>query len=240
MYTSETMKKGKKILIFGAHPDDVEFGCGGLVIKEIKAGSQVKIVTCSLGEAGSNGTPESRKKEAQAAAKFIGTEIEFINLGGDCHIENNPKNKIKLAEMIRKFKPNIVLAQSLSENQHPDHAIVSHMVRDASRLARYGGLKEIKKLPVHNIDALYFYLSSAEIQGRPDIVIDVSGEEEAWIRAMEFHKSQMKTRSYVNLVMSKARAVGASIGVACAVGLWVNDPIRLESISSVDVSSRHY
>ncbi len=234
------MKNNKKILIFGAHPDDVEFGCGGLVIKEIKAGSQVKVVVCSLGEAGTNGTPEGRRMEAEAAAKFIGAEIEFIDLGGDCHIEDIPGNKIKLAEKIREFKPNIVLAQSLSENQHPDHYVLSKMVRDASRLARYGGLAEIKNIPVHNIDALYFYPSSAEIQGRPDIIVDVSAEEDAWVKAMEMHESQMKTRSYVNLVLSKARGVGASIGVKCAVGLWVNDPVTLESLSSLNVSSRNY
>ncbi|MDD4989492.1 MAG: PIG-L family deacetylase, partial [Candidatus Pacebacteria bacterium] len=67
----------KKILVFGAHPDDVEFGCGGLLIKEIENGSKVKIVVCSLGEAGTNGTPEGRKNEAEEAAKFIGAEIEF-------------------------------------------------------------------------------------------------------------------------------------------------------------------
>jgi len=76
----------KKILAFGAHPDDVEFGCGGLLIKEIQNGNQVKIVVCSLGEAGTNGTPASRKKEATDSAKWIGAEIECINLGGDCHI----------------------------------------------------------------------------------------------------------------------------------------------------------
>ncbi len=230
----------KKILAFGAHPDDVEFGCGGLLIKEIKQGTQVKIVIGSLGEAGTNGTPEGRKKEAQAAAKFIGAEIEFINLGGDCHIENTPKNIIKLAEMIRKYQPNIVLAPSLAENQHPDHHTLAVMARSASRYARYGGLKEIKKYKVHNIDALYYYPSSAELDNKPDIIVDVSEEYEEWVQAMSLHKSQMKTKGYLNLVSSKAKYIGSSIGVEYALGLWVNDPIQLSSISSIDKSSRNY
>ena len=105
----------KKILAIGAHPDDVEFGCGGLIIKEVEHGAKVKIVVCSLGEAGTNGTPAGRKAEATAAAKAAGAEIEFISMGGDSHIENKPTNAFKLAAIIRKFKPDIVLAPSLSE-----------------------------------------------------------------------------------------------------------------------------
>ncbi len=230
----------KKIIAFGAHPDDVEFGVGGLLIKEIKNGNKVKIVIGSLGEAGSNGTPASRKKEAQDAAKFIGAEIEFINLGGDCHIENNPKSVIKVAEIIRKYQPNIVLAPSLAENQHPDHKNVAEMVRSACRYARYGGLKEIIKTKTRNIDALFYYPSSAEIDKKPDVIIDVSLEYDAWAQAMSMHKSQMKTRGYINLVTSKARAMGASVGVEYATVLWVNDPIRLEGFSDLKVSSRNY
>src|ERR1700752_4169687 len=114
----------KKILAIGAHPDDVEFGVGGLLIKEIGLGAKVKIVVCSLGEAGSNGTPEGRRKEGQSAAKYIGAEFEHVPMGGDCHIEDSPKNRMEIAEIIREWKPDIVLAPSLTENQHPDHLAV--------------------------------------------------------------------------------------------------------------------
>ncbi len=229
----------KKILAFGAHPDDVEFGCGGLLIKEIKNGAQVKIVIGSLGEAGTNGTPESRKAEAEAAAKFIGAEIECIDMGGDCHILNTPENRIRLAEIIRVYQPDIVLAPSLMANQHPDHRAVAETVRDAARLARYGGLEEIKNIPVHAIDALYFYPSSAEFDARPDIIVDVSAHYEDWVKAMSCHKSQMKTREYLNLVSSKARYFGATIGVEYAVGLWASDSIRVENLGDLG-SSRNY
>ena len=72
-----------KILALGAHPDDVEFGERPLLIKEKKKGNQVKIVVCSLGEAGTSGTPQGRKQEAEDAAKTIGAEIEFLEMGGD-------------------------------------------------------------------------------------------------------------------------------------------------------------
>lgn len=80
-----------KLLAFGAHPDDLEFGIGGLMIKEIEKGNNVKYIVCSLGEAGSAGTPEGRKQESIEAAKISGAEIEFLDFGGDCHIQYNPK-----------------------------------------------------------------------------------------------------------------------------------------------------
>ncbi len=93
---------------------------------------------------------------------------------------------------------------------------------------------------MHNIDALYFYPSSAELEGKPDIIVDVSAQAEKWVKAMEMHASQMKTRGYVNLVMSKAKAYGGSIGVEYALPLWVNNPVRVEYLSDLDLSSRNY
>jgi len=231
-----------KILAIGAHPDDVEFGCGALLIREIAKGNSVKIVVCSLGEAGTNGTPAGRKAEATASAKFIGAEIEFINLGGDCKIEHNSKNSFKIAEIIRKYKPNIVLTTSLSENQHPDHIALRNIVRSSCRIARYGGLKELKKYGVHAIDALYYFSSSSELEVKPDIIIDISSEAEKWEKAMSFHKSQMKTHSYIEMILSRARFLGASMGVKYALCLWANDPIRTESVSGLSFSgtSRKY
>lgn len=227
-------------MAFGAHPDDVEFGAGGLLIKEIAAGSSVKIVIGSLGESGTNGTPAGRKKEATAAARHVGAEVEFVNLGGDCRIENNPKNIIKIAGLIRTYKPSIVLATSLSDNQHPDHRNMAMIVRAACRYARYGGLTEIKKLPSHSVGALYYFPSSAEWDRKPDIIIDVSREHKKWVEAMSMHKSQMKTKSYLNLIESRARAMGASVGAEYAIGLWANDPVRLGRLSDIGESSRNY
>ncbi len=229
----------KKILVFGAHPDDVEFGCSGLLIKEIEGGSQVKIVVCSLGEAGTSGTPEGRRSEAEAAAKLIGAEIEFISLGGDSHMQNTPENAFKLAEIIRLYKPAIVLTTAYFENQHPDHYVVSVLSRSACRLARYGGIEELKKNPTHTIESLYFYPSSHGFEKKPDIIIDVSAQYEKWEKAISLHESQMKTKNYLNMVESRARAYGSAIGVKYATILWVNDPMTLESLSTVS-SARSY
>ncbi len=229
-----------KLLAIGAHPDDIEFGCGGLIIKEVEKGSQVKYLTCSLGEAGSNGTADGRKAEAEAAAKLVGAEIEFLDFGGDCHFEYKPQNAIALAKIIRQFKPNVVLTQQLKENQHPDHAVIAKLTRDACRMARYGGLTELKELPVHKIDGLYYFPSSVDFDGQPDILIDVSDYFEKWQEAMNCHKSQMKTTDYLELINSKAAALGRSIGIKYAVALWANEPMRLDSLADITLSSRNY
>src|SRR5215475_6395248 len=111
-----------KILAVGAHPDDVEFGCAPILILDARNGHEVRILVTSKGEAASSGTPEERADEARAAAKIIGATIQFLDLGGDCRIEHSPSNAAVMAREIRRFRPDVVLAPHLGENQHPDHS----------------------------------------------------------------------------------------------------------------------
>jgi LmbE family N-acetylglucosaminyl deacetylase len=128
----------------------------------------------------------------------------------------------------------------LGEDQHPDHVAVGRIVRDAARLARYAGLEEIHGLASHSIGHLFFYSITQSFGALPDIVIDTSAVQEQWDAAMMCHKTQMKTKAYIELVRARARFLGSAIGTSSAIGLWVNDPIRLESISALTLSSRNY
>src|SRR6478752_7137920 len=98
------------LVAFGAHPDDIEFGCGGIIARESCAGRPVHFVVCSRGEAGTNGTPAVRTKEAQAAAKLLGATIEFLEFDGDAHLEIRPAHALKLAAILRRLRPALVLA----------------------------------------------------------------------------------------------------------------------------------
>lgn len=228
-----------KILVIAPHPDDIEFACGGILIKEADKGAKLKYVICTLGEAGSSGSPEIRKREAEAAAKLIGASIEFLNLGGDCHIEYKPENTIKIAKIIREFKPQIVLTTQPEPNQHPDHSNLSHVVMDACRFARFKGLKELLDLPIHQIDALYYFPSGAQSE-KPDILIDITDQFDRWQELIKCHESQMKTVKFLELTASMASSYGRSIGTLYALPLWVNNPIRVDCISDLQLSSRHY
>jgi bacillithiol biosynthesis deacetylase BshB1 len=233
-----------RILAVGAHPDDVEFGCAPVLIQDVRRGHEVKVLVLSRGEAASSGTPKEREAEARAAARLMGAAIDFPaglpDPGGDCHIQYSPANSIFIAREIRAYRPQVVLAPLPDENQHPDHAAVGKMVRDGARIARYGGLEDLSGLEGHAIDALYFYAITQVFTREPDVVIDVSAVHAEWVAAMECHRSQMATRNYVDLVLARARAAGAAIGVEYAVGLWANDPIRLGSLGDVTLSSRYF
>jgi LmbE family N-acetylglucosaminyl deacetylase len=218
----------------------VEFGCAALLINEIRRGSRAKIWVLSKGEAGSNGTPEIREAESRRAGELIGAEVEFADFGGDCHIEYNPTNTIRVAKEIRAWRPDIVLAPHTSEDQHPDHARVGKLVRDAARLARYGGLEELKAQPPHAIANLYYYAVTREFGTRPDIMIDITASRELWEQAMKCHESQAKSKHYVEMRLAATRSLGHQAGVEYAMSLYLNDPVLLEHISTLTLSARHF
>src|SRR5579864_5090897 len=110
--TIAVKKEATRILAIGPHPDDIEFGCAAILIKEIRKGNPVKLLLLSRGEAGTGGTPELREREASEAAKLMGAEIEFLDFGGDCHIEYTLANRLRIAAEIRRLRPSVVLAPS--------------------------------------------------------------------------------------------------------------------------------
>lgn len=230
------------LLVFGAHPDDIEFGCGGVVAQEAKLGRAVHLVVCSKGEAGSRGTPEERVKETEKAAAILGATVEIIHLDGDAHLEIKAGHAIRLAGIIRRLKPEIVLAPSLVQNQHPDHWRLGTLVRDASRLARYGGLAELRDQPSHAVGQLLFYAVSpdAEPKDISPVLIDVSASVETWKAAMEAHLTQVASRSYVELQLSRARSQGLRAGVEYATALFPNDPPLLDSLAALSRGARQF
>jgi N-acetylglucosamine malate deacetylase 1 len=229
-----------RILAVGAHPDDVEFGCAPVLIQEVLNGHDIRILVTSKGEAGSSGTPEERAQEAREAARVIGAAIDFLDLGGDCHIEPHPKNALLVAREIRKFRPDVLLAPHLGENQHPDHSAVGKITRDAARLARFGGLRDLEELPPHQIASLYYYAITQVFVDPPNLLVDVSRVKAQWEAAILCHTTQMKTRNYLDLVKARAASLGAAIGVEYAIGLWTNDPIRVNSLAELPLSSRYF
>lgn len=228
------------ILAVGAHPDDIEFGCGALLLKEAAAGARIHLLICSKGEAGSNGTAEEREAECEAAARVLGAGLSFIDCGGDGLIENRRANAVRIARVIRETQASVVLAPSLVENQHPDHAAVGGATRAAARLARYAGLGELRDLAAHAIESLYFYAITpgAEPTGATPFLFDVSEVVEDWRNLMGCHASQMKTRRYLELQVSRARTLGLNSGCEYAQALWPNDAVLVDDLNSAPRGAR--
>jgi LmbE family N-acetylglucosaminyl deacetylase len=245
------MKPGPKsqtklppLLAFGAHPDDIEFGCGGIIASESRLGRPIHLVLCSHGEAGTHGTPKQRIAESKKAAKILGATIEFIKLDGDAHLEIRAAHAIKLAQILRRTRPGIVLAPSVVENQHPDHWRLGKLVRDAARIARFGGLKELRRQTSHAIDQLFFYAVTPDAEPRDisPVLFDISapGIISTWTAAMSAHHSQVKARNYIELQLTRARLLGARAGIGHAMALFPNDPLVLDSLAQSSRSARRF
>ncbi|BET66224.1 bacillithiol biosynthesis deacetylase BshB1 [Opitutales bacterium ASA1] len=239
--------RGCTLLAFGAHPDDIEFGCGAVVALETQRGASAHFVVCSRGESATHGTPAIRTREARVGAAALGATLEFIELGGDAHFERTVKHALALAAVIRRLRPAIVLAPTVVENQHPDHAVLGALVRDAARLARYGGVKELRPprgLPPHAIDQLHHYAITHDAQPRDvtEILVDVSSPQvvAAWTAAMRAHASQASTRDYVQLQLDRARLHGARCGASFAVPLFTADAIVVDSLTAIRRGARHF
>jgi LmbE family N-acetylglucosaminyl deacetylase len=130
------------------------------------------------------------------------------------------------------------------ENQHPDHARLGQLVRDAARLARYGGLKELRSRPRHVIGQLFYYAVTTEAEPRDitPVIIDVSAPEiiSVWTDAMRAHQSQTSARSYVELQLARARVLGLRAGVQHAIALFPNEPLVFDSLAQTSRSARSF
>lgn len=163
------------ILAFGAHPDDVELGCGGTIAKEIANGKKVGIIDLTRGELGTRGDSKTRDKESSDASKILGLEIRE-NLGfRDGFFINDEIHQLEVIKMIRKYKPEIVLCNA-QDDRHIDHPKGAELVSDSCFLS---GLRKIMtKLNGSNQTEwrpknVYHYIQWKN--SSPDFLIDISG-----------------------------------------------------------------
>jgi len=230
-----------RILAVGAHPDDVEFACGGILLAEASRGSEIFLCVCSRGEAGSHGTPDEREAETRAAARMLGAELEFLDFGGDSHLEASNANALAIARHIRAVRPEILLSSVASLDQHPDHAVIGNLCRDAARFARYGGIAELRDSPPHAIrQHLGYAVTPGAEPSREQIAIrvDISAHFARWVELMECHRTQLRTRNYIDLQTARARLLGAEAGVEYAQALFPRDHFLVQTLSQVPPAVR--
>jgi bacillithiol biosynthesis deacetylase BshB1 len=209
------------ILVMAAHPDDAELSCAGTILKHIAAGKKVGIVDFTRGELGTRGTPEIRLQESADATKILGLHVRE-NLGiRDGFFRNDEETQLKLIEVIRKYQPEIVLANAL-EDRHPDHGKGAQLAIDACFLS---GLRQIKTgdLPAWRPAQVYHYIQDRYLE--PDFVVDISSQwdqKEAAIRAFKsqfFDPNSSEPASYIsspdflNFIQARAMEMGHKIGV---------------------------
>ena len=218
------------ILVFGAHPDDAEFGMGASIVKFVRSGSSVTVCVLTRGEAGTFGTPAQREKEMRAAATMAGCELEVLSFH-DCRIFDSYEARVKLAEVIRKVRPRIVFAPYHANPAshrdgaaHPDHTATGTIVRSACRYARFAGLKELSGEPWNAEHLLYYMVPRAK---KPTLVNDVSAYMQEWESIARCHESQMNLRDgkVLDSLRRFREGYGALIGVAHAEAFLCEEPL---------------
>jgi bacillithiol biosynthesis deacetylase BshB1 len=210
-------------LAFGAHPDDVELGCGGTMIKLGDLGYSTGVVALTRGEMGTRGTPEIRAREFAGAARVMGVSVHKALDIPDGRVELSFENKVKVIREIRAHRPRIVFAPYWVA-RHPDHEAASRIVREASYLA---GLKKLETgQEAHRPFKVLFYQSRFEFE--PSFVVDISGAHDRKLDAIRSYASQFDSPNkakfgtdetlisrpdFIERIVTRDRQYGTYIGV---------------------------
>lgn len=222
------------ILAIGAHPDDIEFACGGILAKMASQNKKIVMVDLTSGEKGTNGTPDQRRRESEAASALIGANRVFLDFV-DCEIADTYEGRLKIVKVIREYKPRLVIAPMWEGGQnHPDHIACGKMVRYACRYARFA--KILPEDPIHWVEGILHYppptLESV------DFIVDVSDHVEKWKEMMRCHASQMETFNYDDWNLRLASKLGVLIGTSYAQGLVKGNPVVIEDVMEVSRGTR--
>lgn len=220
------------LLAFGPHPDDIEIGMGASVAHHVALGLRVGLCDLTRGEMGSNGTPEERVAEADAAARELGAAWR-VNLGlPDRHLRETPEQLRPIVELIRTARPSVVALPHWAD-RHPDHTAASALVAAAafsSALRRFDASGEAWRPDW----LVYYFINNTS---EPSFVLDVSTHYDAKRRALACHRSQFAPQAsdatatrltsplFVQLVESRDAQFGALAGVRWAEGFVVREPV---------------
>ncbi|ALJ04200.1 bacillithiol biosynthesis deacetylase BshB1 [Pseudalgibacter alginicilyticus] len=234
------------ILAFGAHPDDVELGCGATLAKEIAKGKKVGIIDLTRGELGTRGTAETRDKEATEAAKILGVLIRENLKFADGFFINDRNHQLEIIKMIRKYQPDLVICNAI-DDRHIDHGKGSKLVSDACFLS---GLIKIETKTDQNIvqvpwrpKQVYHYIQWKNIE--PDFVVDVTGYVDKKVASVMAYKTQffdvnskepetpISNKNFTDSVVYRLRDLGRLIGVEHAEGFSVERYIAVDSLFDI-------
>ena len=233
------------ILAFGAHPDDVELGCGGTIAKEISIGKKVGIIDLTRGELGTRGNVMTRNSESEKASKILGiSHRENLNFK-DGFFSNDSTHQIEVIKCIRKYKPEIVICNAQND-RHIDHPKGARLVSDSCFLS---GLSKIKTV-VNDFDqsawrpkAVYHYIQWNN--SKPDFLVDISGFVDIKLKAIKAYKSQffdLKSKepqtliskvNFLNDVINRSADLGRLIGVDSAEGFTTNRVIAINNLNDI-------
>jgi bacillithiol biosynthesis deacetylase BshB1 len=230
------------ILVLAAHPDDAELGCGGTIAHHIAQGYKVGVVDFTQGELGTRGTVQTRFQEASNAAAILRLSVRE-NLGlPDGFFRNNKEHQLKVIQAIRKYQPDIVLANAVYD-RHSDHGRAAELASDACFLSGLSKIEtdhETKPQQAWRPRAVYHYIQSQFIE--PDFIVDISSHWELKLKAIRAFKTQffdpdsqepntyISSPQFLRMIESRAIELGHSIGVQYGEGFTVGRNIGVTNL----------
>jgi bacillithiol biosynthesis deacetylase BshB1 len=218
------------LLVFGPHPDDLEIGVGGSIAKHVALGHRVGLCDLTRGELGTNGTPDERLRESEAARVVLGASWRENLALPDGGIGTDPAHVRAIVELIRRARPKTI-AVPYERDRHPDHVAASRLLTQAAflgGLARYPAAGDKWRADW----LLYYFINDSR---RPSFVVDVSAQYDIKRAALACHRSQfappataagatrLNTPRFQQLIESRDAQFGALIGVAFAEGVVVRE-----------------
>ncbi len=213
------------VLAIGAHPDDLELGCGGTIAKLIRQGYNVALCELTRGELGTRGTKEIRAQEADKAAEILGVAKRYNLELPDGNIEVNRKNILKIVTLIREVRPALLIIPYGIE-RHPDHVHTHLLCKEGwyySGLEKlkttYRGKEQKRHRPHHYFEFIQWY------EFEPSFIVDISDTFEIKMNAVRAHASQfynpqskepetkLSRPDFLEIIETRCRYYGSKIGV---------------------------
>lgn len=234
-----------ELLAIFPHPDDAELGCGGTLAKVAASGRRVGIVDLARGEMATRGTVELRAAESKRSAHVLGVSVrENVGLP-DAGLRNDPATRERLALVIRRLKPRVVIAPAL-EGRHPDHRVAAQLVRDACFVA--GLAKVAPEVPKHRPLKILHSITHRQDFIRPTFVVDVSAEFELKLESIRCYESQFEGLTqagevYPNgepldaIIRHHAACYGALIRKRYGEPFFTTEMMEVDDVMSLEVST---
>lgn len=230
------------ILVIAAHPDDAELACSGTIAAHVAQGYKVGIVDLTQGEMGTRGTPELRLIESAEAAQILGLTARENLAFKDVFFEDDTNHQLELVKIIRKYQPEIVLANAITD-RHPDHGKGASLATHACFMS---GLRKIET-QLDGVDQnpwrpkfVYHYIQNNYIE--PDFIFNISEYWDTKIASIQAFKSQfydpaseepssfISSPEFLPFIESRAREFGHRIMAKYGEGFTVERYIGVKNL----------
>ncbi|MBT8396994.1 MAG: bacillithiol biosynthesis deacetylase BshB1 [Gemmatimonadetes bacterium] len=234
------------LLAVVAHPDDAELICGGSLLVSKDRGERTGVLDLTRGEMGSQGSPELRAREAEAASERLGLAVRRNAGLPDARLQNTPETRVTLAGILRELRPRVVITHWL-QGRHPDHRAAAELVYDTAYLA---GLTNFpaEGSPFRPFKVVHA-LSFREEPQKPTFVVDISDQMDRKLAAVAAYSSQFGGavqagevfpgggRALEEQIRAHAARVGSLIRVEYGEPFWTRETVQVPSLGSLSVST---